>query len=218
MQFNKKLGLGLTALTLAAAAHADVVFTEGFDNLAASGWTSKNLSSPVGIDWYQGLGDPASIVAQSGSATSYAQANFNSALNGVGSIDNWLISPLITLGSASTLTFYARGENTDGFTDTFKVLFSAGSGTDTSSFSAVSATITATTSGWTQYTIALPNAATGRIAFEYVVADANNANILGIDTVSIATVSAVPEPATYGLMAMGLMGVALLRRRSSNAS
>lgn len=214
MHFKKKLGLGLTALTLAAAAHADVVFTEGFDNLATSGWVTTNLSSPAGASWDQGLGSP-SMVAQSGAGTSYAQATFLSALNGIGSVDNWLISPVITLGGSSTLTFYARTENQTGFADTFNVLFSAGSSSATSSFTAVATSIVASTAGWTQYTINLPSAATGRIAFEYAVADAGNANALGIDTVAVTTVSAVPEPATYGLMAMGLMGLAMLRRRSA---
>jgi hypothetical protein len=217
MHFKKKLGLGLTALTLAAAAHADVVFTEGFDNLATSGWITTNRSSTPALGWFQGTGSDV-FAAQAGADTSYAEASWRSTLEGVGSIDNWLISPLITLNGSSTLTFYARGQAVSdfSFTDTFKVLFSAGSGTDTSTFTAVSGTITASTAGWTQYTFALPSAANGRIAFEYLVADANNANTLGIDSVQVATVSAVPEPATYGLMAMGLMGLAMLRRRSAS--
>jgi len=79
MKFGKKLTLGLSALTLAAAAHANtVVFSEGFDDLASAGWTFTNLSSPADKNWSQGFGEP-SIVAQSGASTSYAQANYLSA-------------------------------------------------------------------------------------------------------------------------------------------
>jgi len=119
------------------------------------------------------------------------------------------------LGGSTSLSFYARSEDVAGFTftDTFNVLFSSGSGTATSGFTSVLASVTASTADWIKYTVTLPSAATGRIAFEYLVADANNANVLAIDTVSV---SAVPEPATYGLMAMGLMGLAMLRRRKAS--
>ncbi|HEY1092369.1 MAG TPA: choice-of-anchor J domain-containing protein [Burkholderiaceae bacterium] len=208
MTLGKHWAIGLAGMGMALAAQADTLYTQGFDNLGTSGWVSTNMSAPVGQAWFQG--NAGIFDAQAGATGSYAAANFLSAV-GSGSIDNWLISPSLTLGSAMTLSFWARSASDSGFADAFKVYFSAGSDGSVGSFTSVLASITATTNGWTQYSFALPDAASGRIAFEYLVANADNANYMGIDSVSIT--SAVPEPTTYALMGLGLAGIALLRRR-----
>lgn len=210
MNFNKSCLLALAGLSLAVSAQADGLYSESFDNLATSGWTLTNNSTPAGQTWFQG--NTGIFSAQSGAPDSYVGANFLSAGNGVGSISNWLISPEITLGSASVLTFYVRTEAIDGYADALNVYFNAGASSATASFTTLLTSVTAA-QGWTQYSVTLPNAATGRIAFEYIVGNADNANYIGLDTVQI---SAVPEPATYGLMALGLLGIAALRRRQAD--
>jgi hypothetical protein len=208
MNFKKSCLFALTGIALAASAQADGLYSESFDNLAATGWILTNNSSPASLTWFQG--NPDIFAAQAGASGAYAAANFNSAV-GSGSISNWLISPEITLGSASVLTFYVRTEAVSGYQDALNVYFHAGSDSTTASFTTALTSITAA-QGWTQYTVTLPSAATGRIAFEYAVGNADNANYIGLDTLQI---SAVPEPATYGLMALGLVGIAALRRRSA---
>jgi hypothetical protein len=209
MNFKKSCLLALTGVALAASAHADGLYSENFDNLATSGWILTNNSAPAGQSWFQGV--PEIFAAQSGAAGAYAGANFLSTA-GNGSISNWLISPEITLGSASVLTFYVRTEAVGGYADALNVYFNAGSASATSSFTSVLSAVNAA-QGWTQYSVNLPDAATGRIAFEYAVSNADNANYIGLDTVQI---TAVPEPTTYGLMALGLLGIAALRRRSAD--
>lgn len=207
MKLAKKCILALASLTLAAGAQADT-YTQGFDDLASSGWLLSNISAPVGGNWFQGA--PEIFAAQAGAESSYVAANYLSALNGSGSISNWLISPELTLGGASSLSFYARTDDLAGFADTLKVYFNAGSDATAASFTNLLSMVTLSTGAWTQYTIALPNAATGRIAFEYAVSSADMANMAAIDSVSV---TAVPEPASFALMGLGVAGLVFLRRR-----
>ena len=213
MKFAKHL-VGLSALAFVAAAHADPVpFSDGFDTLAA--WTLVNNSAPVGLSWFQG--NPGIFASQAGAANAYAAADFNSNANASlglpGPIDNWLISPVLTLGSTGAmLSFYTRADIADGFHDTMQVMFSAGSGVATAGFAPL-LTIGADPavdypSLWTYIALALPNAATGRIAFRYT-GDASTSNYIGVDTVAVG---AIPEPSTYALMALGIAGLALVRR------
>lgn len=213
MKLSKPTRFGLAALALAgsSAAFADAppLYSQGFDDLASSGWLLINNSAPAGTSWFQGV--PESLTAQAGAADSFAMATYLSALNGSGAIDNWLISPEIALNGAATLSFWARSEDTAGFSDTMKVYFNAGAAASTASFTSLLSSVTATTAGWTQYSVALPDAASGRIAFDYFAANADTANVIAIDSVSI---SAVPEPTTYALLGLGLCAIACVRRQA----
>lgn len=208
------LGIAVLALACSTAAIADAppLYSQGFENLAGSGWLMSNQSAPAGLSWFQGV--PESLSAQAGAANSFAMATYNSAANGVGTIENWLISPEIALNGAAELSFWARTEDTPGFADQIKVYFSAGASSSTASFTTLLSSVTAA-SGWTNYSVVLPSAASGRIAFVYSVADANNANVVGLDSVSIT--AAVPEPSSYALMGLGLCALALARRKARAA-
>lgn len=186
----------LAALALPAA-HADgtVVLTENFDNFGSLGnWLLTNNSTPTGQHWFQG--NAGIFGAQAGAADSYIAANYLSADQGAGTIDNWLITPELTLGGPTHLSFYTRSQTIPGFNDMLEVRFSSGAGADTSGFTTLLTTIggqSAYPGSWQQFSADLMLSGSGRFAFRYL-GDAAAANYIGLDTV---TVSAVPEPSTW---------------------
>lgn len=219
----KPVWAGLALLAAAGSSQAVTVLSEGFDNvstLAASGWVQVNNSAaPAGTGWFQG--NSGVFPAFSGSADSYVAANFLSTTTATGAISNWLILPTLTLDSTSVLSFMARlgGE---GFTDTLEVRFSPNgastnvgtTGTSVGDFGILLGTYSGNTAnGWEALSYSLwglSTPTTGRLAFRYVSSDASQANYLGIDSVSVT--AAVPEPATYLLMALGVASLVLRRR------
>lgn len=215
----------MAGLMLAAAgsSQAVTVLSEGFDNVAgltASGWTMVNNSTaPVGTSWFQG--NSGIFAAQSGAASSYAAVNFLGTNAATGAISNWLITPVLTLDSSSVLSFFVRNAGAS-FLDTLEVRMSvAGASanvgatpTSVGDFSILLGSYSsADAGGWVGLSYGLSELTaptTVRLAFRYVVSDVSTAgNYLGIDNVAV---SAVPEPAAYVLMALGLAGL-LMRRR-----
>ena len=206
--------LSLAALGATSARAAGVeVLDEGFDNVAGlAGWAQVNRSVPAGAGWFQG--NPALFPAQSGAADAYAAANFLSAANGSGSVDNWLITPVLDLSGTTVLSFYTRHDALPGFNDLLEVRYAAGTGTDMADFTTLLATVGGTAgypTDWQQFTATVTNTGNGRFAFRYL-GPADTLNYVGLDTVSVVT--AVPEPAHWMMLALGLGMITLLRRRS----
>jgi hypothetical protein len=210
-----KICSALALAGLASSSYAVNLVSEGFDDitsLSGNGWVLANVSSPsAGTPWFQGDNTTA-FTAQSGADNSYIASNFTAAPPG-GFIDNFLITPYFSLASDVTLTFYARADVIDGFSDTFALL----AGTTTLGSSEVVTELihptVATGGDWTMYTVTLAGqggGAVGRFAFEYF-GDADTSNYIGLDTVTVA----VPEPETYALMALGLAALALRRRKAA---
>jgi hypothetical protein len=205
---------GLAAIALAVSAHAAPI-AEGFDSVAAlagSGWLQVNASANPGQPWFQG--NDGIFGSQTGAPTSYVAADFLSAGLAGGDISNWLISPVLTLDPSSVLSFFTRSTGTPGFEDSLEVYFSAGSGSALGGFSSLGTigVSSAYPSSWTQFLFSLPSVATGRFAFRQG-STADSADYIGIDTVSVSGVAvSVPEPSTYALMALGIAGLALVRR------
>ena len=206
------LSLAALGATTARAAGVEVL-SEGFDDVAGlSGWAQVNHSVPAGSAWFQG--NPALFPAQSGAPDAYAAANFLGAANGSGSVDNWLITPVLDLSGTTVLSFYTRHDALPGFNDLLEVRYAAGTGTDMADFTTLLTTIGGTAgypTDWQQFTATLTNSGNGRFAFRYL-GPADTLNYVGLDTVSVVT--AVPEPAHWMLLALGLGMITLLRRQS----
>jgi hypothetical protein len=204
------VSLAALGSTTARAAGVEVL-NEGFDNVGGlSGWVQVNNSVPPGSGWFQGSLFPA----QSGAADSYAAANFLGAANGSGNVDNWLITPTLNLSGNTVLSFFTRADDTPGFNDVLEVRYSSGSGTDPTGFTTLLATIGGDAgypSDWTQFSAALDVNGSGRFAFRYV-GPADTLNYVGLDTVSVVT--AVPEPSSWLMLALGAGLLPLLGRTS----
>ncbi|MEM8514626.1 hypothetical protein RCH14_003976 [Massilia sp. MP_M2] len=187
------------------------VLSEDFSNLAASpGWARINRSVPPGAPWCQG--NPAIFPAQAGAPGAYAAASCLSAANGIGLVDNWLITPTLTLGGLSTLSFFTSRERVDGFDDLLEVRFGHGSATAAASFDTLLATIGGATdfpAQWQPWHLDLTLDGAGRFAFRYL-GDPARLSHVGLDAVRVLT--RLPEPTSRLLLASGLGVLGLLRR------
>jgi hypothetical protein len=211
-------------LAFAVSAYADPapLINEGFDylnpitSLTNNGWLLVNQSTPIGsTGWTQG--DASQFAAQTGGPVAgdaaYMSANFNSGVPD-GSISNWLITPTFSTELAGTVSFWAKAAIQDPYFDKLRVGFSDGS-TDTLDFS-LSKAITVT-GDWVQYSFSYAAGGVGsfgRFAIDYT-GWANNANYVGIDTL---TVTPVPEPSTWAMFGLGLVGLVAYSRRRAKAN
>ena len=221
---SPKYLLSASMLAFAVSAYADPapLIDEGFDyvdpitSLTNNGWLLINQSTPIGsTNWAQG--DASLFAAQTGGPVAgdaaYMSANFN---NGVadGSISNWLITPTFSTELAGTVSFWAKALIEEPYFDKLRVGFSDGS-TDTLDFS-LSKAITVT-GDWVQYSFSYASGGVGsfgRFAIDYT-GWANNANYVGVDTL---TVTPVPEPSTWAMFGLGLVGLATYSRRRAQAN
>jgi len=212
------LGAGAIALALAlpgAAGAAVDTLNEGFDNVATlPGWTFVNNSVPAGSNWFQGNSDV--FGSQAGAANSYAAASFLGSTDPAGVVDNWLITPVLSLTGITNLSFFTRHEALEGFSDFLEVRFAPGGNGGTTGFTTLLGTIGGAAgypADWTQWSSSLNVEGEGRFAFRYV-GYADTLNYVGLDSVRVVT--AVPEPSLYAMLALGLGALSFLRRKPSN--
>lgn len=214
-----KYSIAAAMLSLAAAAHADPLISETFDNvstLAANGWVLSNNSVPIGTtDWAQGDVNAAGDLFYGDGWTGggYITGNYNN-VDQSGAVpnaflNNFLITPTFSTELAGTVSFFAKAAVEDPYFDLIRVGFSNGSA-NPFLFSLTSA-ITLT-GDWVEYTFSYAAGGIGsmaRFAIDYT-GFASNANYIGIDNL---TVTPVPEPSTWAMFALGLGALAFYGRR-----
>lgn len=232
MSFPVRSTPAVIAAALLFSSASALALTEDFDAVVPAGWTVINNSDPVGTtSWFQGL--TSSFEAHAGSADSYAAANFNAA--GIGptgpdTISAWLVTPNITFNNGDVVSFWTRSVSNE-FPDRLELRFSSVGGSDVGAgafdvgtFTTLLVEVNPTLSDapgypveWTQFSASisgLGGPTMGSLGFRYFVEDGgafgSNSNYIGIDSFSV---TAIPEPAAWMLMAGGLAAVGLRRRR-----
>lgn len=208
----KKTVMVLALLGAAASAHAEqyTFINEGFNNvpgLTGQGWkVVNNASGGITPGWVQG--DQTNFTAHAGAPESYASSLWSDAGSGQ-SLASWLITSAFSTEFDTQVSFWARGGGDATYLDqlTYGLVNSAG---DISSL-ITTATVTAL-DDWTRYTFTIAGqgaGSTARFALGHV-GDADAANIVGIDDLRVAQ---VPEPSTWALAGVSLLGLMAARRR-----
>ena len=236
----------LAGLLTASAGVQAQSFTEGFNDAALpAGWVATNLSTrnSTGNPWATGSGitdADGNVVVSPFEGAGMALANCTSIGSGTGTINNWLISPLINgIQNGDTFSFWTTTTPEAAYPDRMEFRMATdGSttvGTTVTSVGSFTTLLTSINSGlavggypeaWTQYTVTVSGLAApvnGRVAFRYFVTSGGptgaNSNIVGVDSFAYNAVTAVPEASTFGYAAFGalmLAGVSLRRRRQNN--
>ena len=234
-QWVRGTGLGVL-LSMAASAHGATmpILTQGFDGLALgavpAGWVVVNRSTLPADNW--GGGNSNIFAAQAGAAGSYIADSFEAG-GGSGVVSDWLLTPLITIGNGYTFSFYTRGDvDTSLFPDSLQVRFStAGTSTnvgatptDVGVFTNLLLSVNSALApggfptSWTMFTgtvSGVTGLSSGRFALRYFLNDnATQGSYIGVDSI---VVTAVPEPETLLMLALGLAAMGVTARRRARA-
>lgn len=129
--------------------------------------------------WFQGGSFFNSV---EGTDTGYVASNFNGA-NDNDVLDQWLISPPLTVALGDTLFFWARSPvpGIQAYDDSINFMYSTNAGITSSGFVSMGRLLVPTTD-WLQYYFAFPENKTVRFAIRYYLFDAFiNANYIGLD-------------------------------------
>lgn len=137
--------------------------------------------------FYQGV---ASVfTAYEGPDTGYVAANFNGA-NPSGVIDQWLISPEITVAAGDTLKFWHRAPDGNSFDDSIYVRYSTTAGITPGSFDQTWGRYLVSETGWAQWVGTFNHSGAIRFAIQYFIFDGGPtgtySNYIGLDLIEVS--------------------------------
>src|SRR3990172_8350541 len=160
--------------------------------LQARDWIVLNEDGGGVTDpWFQG---GSQFLTFEGPDTGYVASNFNGAnINGV--IDQWLISPAITVVPGDTLYFWARSPDGSMFDDSINIMYSSTAGTTPAAFISLGRFLVDTTS-WQPFIVSFNSSATMRFAIRYYIFDGgefgSRSDYIGLDLFQLFT-----HPSSY---------------------
>ncbi|MFN3871483.1 MAG: DUF4397 domain-containing protein [Ignavibacterium sp.] len=146
-----------------------VIFQDDFngDNtqtgLNSRGWITLNVDGGGTTSWFQG--NPTVFNAYEGPNNGYVGQNYNGA-NGF-LIDQWLISPPVTVNAGDTLSFWHRSPDNTPFFDSIYVRYSTTAGTNPGDFDVTWGRYKVSNTGWARWTGTFQHSGTVRFAIQY---------------------------------------------------
>jgi len=154
--------------------------------LEARGWVVLNEDGGGTTDpWNQG--DIGVFNAYEGPTDGYTFSNYQGA-NGF-LIDQWLISPEITVNIGDTLSFWYRAPDGSTWDDSLYIRYSTTAGITPGDFDQTWGRYYVPITGWTRWTGTFNHSGTIRFAIQYYITDGgpsgNNSNYVGIDYIEV---------------------------------
>jgi len=143
--------------------------------IQARGWAFDNVDGGGTTTVFQG--NPAVFNSYEGPVEGYVGMNYNGA-NGL-IMNQWLISPTVTVSAGDTLKFWQRSPDGSTFPDFLQVWVSTTGGTTAASFDVQIGSFTGSTTGWQQFVGYFPTSGTVTFGIKYF---SNNGGVSGTET------------------------------------
>ena len=133
--------------------------------IMARGWFFDDVDGVGTTTTFQG--NPTVFAAYEGPPEGYLGENYNGAGGGGLLIDQWLISPEVTVTAGDTLKFWQRSPDGSTFPDPLQVWISTTAGTTAAAFDVQIGAFIGSTTGWWQFVEVFPMSGTVRFAVRY---------------------------------------------------